>query len=105
VSDELGITIPWDGKVYEVSADVVGLIKIRTGRTGKFTVRVAHAVANKLKDHPQRHRLLRDLYVYAMFEGDLRSSELTWLSCQIGGNEVRSIATAAKKRQERRKAA
>ncbi len=104
-SHSQGIEFPWDNKVYEVSGEVVDHIKGRTGKTGKFTVRVAHAVANKFKQHPQRVQRLQELFVYAIFEGDLKVSELTWLTCQIGGNNVRPLVQASVKYHQQKRAA
>ena len=88
------ITIPWDGKVLTVSAEVATVIKLKTRPRAGLTMWSVKQVA---KVYKSRQVELQQLYVYALFRGDFRASELTWLSQQIGGNQVRAICTAASK--------
>jgi hypothetical protein len=88
----------WNNELYVVSeavADVIQdqlAVKATGGENNGFTAELARQVDERLgvialeSDDPAT--TLRDLrwklFIYSMFEGNLRPSEMTWLSGQIG---------------------
>ena len=116
------IVIPWDGQEYTVSEGTMVVINRHLARNRReFTSEVARKVNTSLvniakksaKQGPEPVRKARnllyqaqkELYIYALFVGDRRPSEMTWLAQILGGNDVRYICVAARKRQQQLKVA
>jgi hypothetical protein len=94
----VAIRFCWNNETFlvsEVVADVIEEqlnVKATGGESDGFTAELAQRVDERLgiialeSDDPATtlRDLRRELYVYSMFEGDQRMSEMTWLSSQIG---------------------
>ncbi len=105
------VVIPWDGQNYTVSASTMAVIdRCVASNAGAFTAQVAREVNDKLVERAKKakkgltplYTAQKELYIYALFVGDLHASEMTWLAQVLGGNGVRYICVAAAKRRQRR---
>ena len=107
----LTIVFPWDNdSEHVVSADVMALIdKFTKGRADYFSREIAIKVNKQLVKRAKMPeegqtpliKAQAELYIYALFVGDRRPSEMTWLSQIIGGNAVQSLCGARRTMREK----